>query len=434
MEPLQPDDPSRVGPYQVIARLGAGGMGVVYLGRSRSGRRVAIKVMRKVSASDPAYRTRFRREIDAARKVTGTFTAAVLEADPDDAVPWLAVAYLPGLSLWDTVQDFGPLPAETVRALAAGLAEALAAIHRAGVVHRDLKPGNVILTADGPRVIDFGIARPENDATAFTQPGVPIGTPGFMSPEQTRGEEIGPASDVFALGATLCYAATGVEPFGTGAAESRHHRVLMGRPDLGTIVEPWLRELITDCLRAEPERRPSPVGVLARLGPSGEDGPSLRNTRWLPPEIAEEIDRRTAEAVRLPGRPVPVSPRPVGRPGANDEVTDVGFAEPPGDMPRPDPQGTRALSRRTLIAGAGVGILAGGGIGALMWPGKPKSRWKPRPVARSGSPTVAFPRPTARWKRPTGADYMELTVTDDVLLARTDTTVRAFDPRTGRVL
>ncbi|MFD0902843.1 serine/threonine-protein kinase, partial [Actinomadura sediminis] len=294
MEPLQPDDPRRIGPYRVVARLGAGGMGVVYLGRSRGGRPVAVKVVHRRFVGEDRYRARFRREVGAARAVAGAFTAPVLDADPDAPTPWLATAYLPGPSLREAVAGFGPLPPDALRALAAGLAEALAAIHRAGLVHRDLKPGNVLLTAGGPRVIDFGIARPDG-ATAITRAGAPIGTAGYMGPEQVRGERVGPPGDVFALGATLAYAATGVEPFGTGAAHARQSRVLAGEADLGAVPGPWPRDLVAACLRPEPSARPSAAELLDALGRTGPDEPSLQGVGWLPAPVAAEVERRAAE-------------------------------------------------------------------------------------------------------------------------------------------
>ncbi|MEO3928964.1 PQQ-binding-like beta-propeller repeat protein [Micromonosporaceae bacterium B7E4] len=296
MKPLLPSDPDRVGPYRLAARLGAGGMGVVYLGHSPGGRAVAVKVVRERFHSDFEFRTRFRREVAAARTVTGAFTASVLDADPEAAAPWLVTAYLPGLSLREAVRAEGHLPPAAVRLLAAGLAEALADIHRVGLTHRDLKPGNVMLTADGPRVIDFGIARPE-DATAITQVGSIIGTPGFMSPEQVSGGVTEPPSDIFSLGAVLAYAATGREPFGSDATLATLYRVQTAQADLDGIPDPWLLNLITTCLRVVPGQRPSAAQLLDRLGAMAR---AVAGTGWLPASLAEEIDRRTAQARHLP--------------------------------------------------------------------------------------------------------------------------------------
>jgi serine/threonine protein kinase len=213
MEPLLADDPDRIGPNQLLARLGAGGMGQVYLARTRGDRPVAVKVVHENLASDREFRMRFGREVEAARRVDGAFTAPLLDADPSAPVPWLATAYLPGLSLADAVGSFGPLPVPAVRALGAALAEALVSIHQAGVVHRDLNPPNVLLTSAGPRVIDFGIARAADFAT-LTGTGVIIGTPGYLAPEQITGAAVGTPVDVFALGALLVYALTGTGPFG----------------------------------------------------------------------------------------------------------------------------------------------------------------------------------------------------------------------------
>lgn len=365
MQPLKPDDPRTLGPYRLLARLGSGGMGVVYLGRSHSGRAVAVKVIRASLAADAEYRARFRREVRAAREVTGTFTAALLDDDVDAPTPWLATAYLPGVTLREAITRYGPMPADTVRALAAGLCEGLAAIHGAGIVHRDLKPGNVILAAGGPRLIDFGIARPEGDTT-ITRAGSTVGTPGFMSPEQVSGDKVGPAGDVFALGAMLAYAATGTEPFGAGPVPVTLYRVVRGQADLTAITDDGLRHLISTCLRTDPRTRPTAADLLdtLQLPPpqaprSGDDdateghlsasadglpgaadllrggtdglreaagGVTLQGTRWLPAAIAEEIDRRTAEVHRLlgpPPAPSDESPRRTGRAtGIAEEATD----------------------------------------------------------------------------------------------------------------
>ena len=212
-------DPLRVGPYRVLRRLGKGGMGHVYLARSPGGRAVAIKVVRPELAEQRGFRVRFAREVAAARGVSGIFTAAVVDADPDAELPWMATAYVEGPSLADAVEENGPLPPEAVLSLAAGLAEGVQAIHRAGLVHRDLKPSNVLLARDGPRVIDFGIswARGEQHGDRLTDAGMVVGSPGFLSPEQAMGREVGPASDVFSLGAVLTYAATGTGRSGTAS-------------------------------------------------------------------------------------------------------------------------------------------------------------------------------------------------------------------------
>jgi serine/threonine protein kinase len=205
MESLEPEDPRYIAEYELLGRLGAGGMGRVFLGRSPGGRLVAVKVVQAELVREPESRTRFRREVEAARSVTGAFTAPVIDADLDAAQPWLVTSYIAGPSLQEAVTDQGPLPPTRVIAFAAGLAEALISIHAANLVHRDLKPSNVLLAEDGPRVIDFGIARGTDDVS-ITKTGYMVGSPAFMSPEQVNADEIGPASDVFSLGATLAYA------------------------------------------------------------------------------------------------------------------------------------------------------------------------------------------------------------------------------------
>src|SRR3984957_2666032 len=275
---LLPSDPESVGPYRLIGRLGTGGMGQVYLARSPGSRLVAVKVIRPELAADPGFRSRFEREASAARSVSGMFTAPVVDAAPGGQPPWLATAYVPGPSLADAIAQRGPLPAGVVLTLAAGLAEALAAIHAAGLVHRDLKPSNVLLAGDGPRVIDFGISRAA-DASALTQTGMIMGSPGFLSPEQAEGRPVGPPGDVFSLGAVLAYAASGDGPFGAGPAVALAFRVVHAAPDLSGVPEP-LRPLISQCLAKDPAARPTPRELLASLA-AGHPEP-----HWLSPPLA----------------------------------------------------------------------------------------------------------------------------------------------------
>ena len=261
MHELQPGDPQLIGPYRLRGRLGAGGMGQVFLGLSAGGRPVAVKVVRAHLATDPEFRERFRREIAVARKVSGVYTSPVIDADVDGPMPWLATAYVEGPSLADAVLEHGPLPAESVLALASGLAEGLKAIHAAGVVHRDLKPANVLLASDGPRVIDFGISRAA-EASALTRTGLVVGSPGFMSPEQAEGREVGAPSDIFSLGAVLAFAATGQGPFGTGSTPALVYRVVYSPPNLDHLPAE-VRPLIERCLAKDPAARPTAARLLA---------------------------------------------------------------------------------------------------------------------------------------------------------------------------
>ncbi|MFG2021946.1 serine/threonine-protein kinase [Actinomadura geliboluensis] len=296
MEALEPGDPRTVeapqGGYRLLARLGSGGMGTVYLGRSAAGRVVAVKLVHPEFGADPRFRERFRREAELSATVGGGFTAPVVDADPDAPRPWLATEYLPSVPLREAVRNWGPLPPDVVRYLAAGVAEALLELHRAGIVHRDLTPANVLLTADGPRVIDFGIAR-ALDAATITHSETTLGSPGFMSPEQAAGDRIGPASDVFTLGATLLYASTGKEPFGTGPWHERLARLRSERPRFDRIPDESLRAIIAGCMERDPSLRPTAGELAERLAESAPEA------AW-PSPIATEIDRRRREAAHPP--------------------------------------------------------------------------------------------------------------------------------------
>jgi Protein kinase domain len=275
MGALQPGDPGVVGKYRLLSRLGAGGMGQVFLGVSPGGRKVAVKLIHPVHARTAEFRARFAREIDAARRVGGFHTAPVVDADPQADPPWMVTAYIDGPSLQDDVDQRGPLPPEGVRALGAGLAEGLAAIHASGLVHRDLKPGNVILAADGPRIIDFGIARAVDATTGLTTPGTVLGTVAYASPEQIRGDPAGPASDVFSLGGVLAFAGTGRAPFGGDSAAAVMFRIVSQPPDLAGILDRELAGLIEGCLAKAPGDRPAVPDLLAAVsGPGHAYAPS----------------------------------------------------------------------------------------------------------------------------------------------------------------
>jgi serine/threonine protein kinase len=258
-------DPERIGPYVVLGRLGSGSMGQVYLGRSAAGRLVAVKTIRVELAEEAGFRTRFAQEVAAARKVSGVFTAAVVEADPEADLPWLATAYVPAPSLSRLVLACGPLPVATVRWLAAGCAEALASIHGAGLVHRDLKPSNVLVAPDGPRVIDFGVARAAERMGRTTARGA-VGTPAYMAPEQARDtREASVASDVYSLGATLLFAATGHPPYAGASVMDVLARLATEEPDLSGLPGE-LTEVITACLHRVPRQRPTSSAMLVQLG------------------------------------------------------------------------------------------------------------------------------------------------------------------------
>jgi serine/threonine protein kinase len=294
LSPLQEQDPKQIGSYAVVGRLGSGGMGHVYLGRTRGGRDVAVKVIKAELAGDTEFRERFRSEVAAARQVNGVYTAPVLDADPDASVPWMATAFVNGPSLHQAVTR-QLIPERQVTALAAALAEALVSIHEVGLIHRDLKPSNVIMASDGPRVIDFGIARAA-ESTGLTGTGVLVGTPGFMAPEQVTGGEVVPRTDVFALGAVLTFAALGEGPFGRGTSASLLYRVVHTEPQLARINDPELRDLLIQCLHKEPGRRPTPEEILTRTGST-----TLRQLPKPQPATAADVTVRQA-----PGSPTKV--------------------------------------------------------------------------------------------------------------------------------
>ncbi|MEW1824777.1 protein kinase [Streptomyces sp. NPDC088196] len=325
MKPLRAGDPASVGEgrYRLVGRLGQGGMGVVYFGRSRSGRAVAVKVVRPELSTEPGFRRRFADEVAAARRVGGFHTAPVVDADPQGDPAWLVTAYVPGPTLQAVLDRVGPLPADTLTVLAAGLAEALAAIHQAGVIHRDLKPANIIVAEDGPRVIDFGIAR-ALDGTALTQTGFQIGTLGFLAPEQLTGGTLTPAVDMFALGVVLGQAA-GRAPFGDGGSAAWPYRVVHEQPEL-TDVPGQLRDLVAACLAKDPRDRPTPSEFLDRL--------TVRHPSdvWLPAEAtalvrSQEMGAYGVGADRVPG--VPTDPR-------------TGMTGPPRDAERRPGAGERS--------------------------------------------------------------------------------------------
>jgi serine/threonine protein kinase len=324
VKPLQSEDPRQVGRYQLLGRLGAGGMGEVFLGQSPGGRLVAVKLIRGELAADREFRVRFAREVAAARHVSGMFTAPVVDADLDAPRPWLVTAYVPGPSLAEAVDTQGPLPLSSVLTLAAGLAEGLEAIHAEDMVHRDLKPSNVLLASDGPRIIDFGISRAA-DATALTRANIFVGSPGYMSPEQAMGEDVGPPSDIFSLGAVLTFAAVGAGPFGEGTVTTLLYRVAHDRPATEGLPG-RLRPLVERCLAKDPRMRPTPDQLLAELG-TVDSG-----TNWLPRPVAETLigyARPVADTTIPPAQPSPAPAPSAPAPSAPA----VSASAPPASAP-----------------------------------------------------------------------------------------------------
>ncbi|MEU7279986.1 PQQ-binding-like beta-propeller repeat protein [Streptomyces sp. NPDC045431] len=415
--PLTHDDPRQLGAYRLIARLGGGGMGTVYLARSLNGRTAALKTVHAHIAGDPAFRTRFRLEVDAARVIGGVHGARVFDADPLATTPWMATEYLLGPPLDEAVASFGPLPEPAVRALGAGLCRALARLHASEVVHRDLKPSNIMVTAEGPKVIDLGIARAIGDAH-LTRTGAAAGTPAFMSPEQATGREHTPAGDVFALASVLVHAATGHGPFGTGQPADVLYRVRYAEPDLSGVPEA-LFPALTHCLAKDPAQRPSTMELAARLGTEPE-----YFAECLPEPLLMEIARRSAAVWHV---------RPTRLPPPAYETV-AATAPAPG-------RGT-GLSRRRLLAlsGGSVAGLAAAGAGAWAWLGTGK------PEGNSGGSAAPKPVGTAatgpRWEllwqvearsNPDRLPPDAIVLKDLIIAPYEGSSLQGLDPRTGKV-
>uniref|UniRef100_A0AAU2W0Z0 Protein kinase n=1 Tax=Streptomyces sp. NBC_00008 TaxID=2903610 RepID=A0AAU2W0Z0_9ACTN len=346
---LRREDPRVVGSFRLHRRLGAGGMGVVYLGSDRRGQRVALKVIRPDLAEDQEFRSRFAREVSAARRIRGGCTARLVAADLEAERPWFATQYVPGPSLHDKVAEEGPLSAAEVASIGAALSEGLVAVHEAGVVHRDLKPSNILLSPKGPRIIDFGIAW-ATGASTLTHVGTAVGSPGFLAPEQVRGVAVTPATDVFSLGATLAYAAMADSPFGHGSSEVMLYRVVHEEPQLYDVHDA-LAPLVSACLAKDPEERPSTLQLSMRLKEiAAREAQGLHESRPPAQRSAQEADRPTGrldgpyteqQTRRAPG-PAPVS-RPQNRQTAPPRPSSPRTG---GSRPERQPRGTTGSGKR----------------------------------------------------------------------------------------
>ncbi|WP_329092755.1 serine/threonine protein kinase [Actinomadura citrea] len=406
MEPLHPGDPRRIGPYELEARLGAGGMGQVFLGVSPGGRGVAVKVIRAEHAEDERFRRRFAREVEAARRVGGFHTAQVVDADPEADPPWLVTAFVPGSTLREVVAEHGPLDPDAVRALAAGLAEGLAAIHACGLVHRDLKPGNVIMAADGPRIIDFGIAL-ATDATVLTSHNVVVGTYAYMSPEQVLGEVPGPPGDVFSLGCVLAYAATGGGPFDATSIPAIVHRVLHEEPDLPGLPGD-LSNMIAACLVKDPGRRPALDALIS--APQSIEAPA----------------------------PAPAGPSVPDDDAVGTHANATRVATRQQDAPAVAPAGPAPVRRRALLIGAGaVTAVAAAAVPAALFLTRGDGGQE------AAAPSAPAPRPkglvspSGSLTAPDVKSLNEVAITADgrtVAAGGLDSTITLWDVATGRVL
>ncbi|MFE2459575.1 serine/threonine-protein kinase [Streptomyces sp. NPDC059402] len=470
METLQSDDPQELGSYRLLRRLGAGGMGRVYLARSPGGRTVAVKVVRPDLAADHDFRERFRHEVEIAKAVSGRFTAPVVDADPDAPLPWLATSYVLGPDLTDVVGAHGALPERTVRALAAGLAAALQDIHAAGLMHRDLKPSNVLLAADGPRLIDFGIARAV-DGSRMTETGVVVGSPGYMSPEQAVGKDVGVAGDVFSLGSVLAFAATGRGAFGDGTTSHAGllYQVVHGEADL-TGVPPSLLGLVRACLMKDPTQRPAPGEIVTALAGQGIDA-ALHD--WLPSAVASTIATHAAGILDLEAPETPrtfpqsqerattgFGPAPTMLDGSQSTGT-TGHGTAPGGTPVPAygiplpgtvrlgeaPESAPARSRRRVlgmaVGGAAAVAVVGGGVAWALTSGDASddatgasgSHAAAEPVEENFTTPPAGVAPQPLWHESAEEDStsprVPLLTHEGLLLVSGDPLV-AYDVRTGK--
>ncbi|MGW0286676.1 protein kinase domain-containing protein [Streptomyces sp. NPDC003236] len=379
---LRREDPRVVGSFRLHRRLGAGGMGVVYLGSDKKGQRVALKVIRPDLAEDQEFRSRFAREVSAARRIRGGCTARLVAADLEAERPWFATQYVPGPSLHDKVADDGPLGAADAAAIGAALSEGLVAVHEAGVVHRDLKPSNILLSPKGPRIIDFGIAW-ATGASTLTHVGTAVGSPGFLAPEQVRGAAVTPATDVFSLGATLAYASTGDSPFGQGSSEVMLYRVVHEEPQLHGVPDA-IAPLVRACLAKDPDDRPSTLQLSLRLKEiAAREAQGLADVRPPGPRVAE-ADLPTGRLVdtypeqqRAQRRTAPGTPVPRGNTPARG-----GAAARGGSAPRSGGVASRPGAARSTPPPRGGG---------------PRSGSRPAPRSGTGRPA---PRPTGSRLRP----------------------------------
>ncbi|CAL9677197.1 Serine_threonine-protein kinase PknD [Streptomyces sp. enrichment culture] len=359
MRALRPQDPVDLGGHRLLARLGAGGMGVVYLARATDGSLVALKVVRAEHAADPAFRARFRREVDLAAKLTGRWVEPVRAADPEAREPWLATAFVPGPSLAEAVEECGRLPACTVLALGAHMAEALSDLHAAGLLHRDVKPGNILLARDGPRLIDFGVAHGVG-VTALTAPEAVIGTPGYLSPEQARAGDVGTPSDVFSLGCVLAYAATAQRPFGSGDPAAVLYRTVHEAPDLTGLapLPPLARAAVARCLAKDPGQRPTARELRDALAAvAATRDPRVPGASWGPrrspaAEPAAPGSRGAGEgrAARSPGIPSTSAARAAGPEPGGEESGRLVSGSPAPDGEWLPPAVLRLVAERSTRA------------------------------------------------------------------------------------
>ncbi|HEX3715776.1 MAG TPA: serine/threonine-protein kinase, partial [Trebonia sp.] len=398
MEPLSAEDPRTIGEFRLHARLGAGGMGQVFLGFSPAGRAVAIKIVHSQFARDQEFLQRFSREVAAASAVSGMYTAPVVGSGLNDNPPWLATAFVPGPPLAAVVGKYGPVPEAATWRLAAGLAEALSAVHAVGLVHRDLKPANVLLADDGPHVIDFGISR-AFQGTQLTSAGMVIGTPGYMSPEQAEGLASGPPSDIFSLGCVLAYTATGSPPFGEGTAASVLYRVVRSEPDLSA-VPAGLRQVIEACLKKNPAERPDPAQLIGLISAYGPATAATLGSFW-PESVARVIAAEQASQTPAGLTPPPAAPAPfIGSSGMYGATQTSGpgglFGPASGAAPAPAERTPTALATPSSGQASGAGGVAGGTMHApMMRDGYYAAAAQPRPAPPGPSIPPLSPAPYA---------------------------------------